>query len=616
MSAKLKISEFVWRGISLYRFYTTLMTWTMNNDKKYHLSSRCWLLYTCTCTPIKLRLQLQELETLSALFFHSTMSTRTSSIDPRNGFCSETKIYHSLRPPVAHPPLSFADFIFSLLHSFPLPPTSSALIDGLTGRSISFADLVPRAKTLASSLRRKVGLRKGDTAFILSSNSVDVPVLYLSLLSIGVVVSPANPASSKQEILHLLSLSRPRIAFATSGTAHKIPSYIRKILIDTVEFESLTASTEARSGDLEPSVTICQSDAAAILYSSGTTGKTKGVLLTHRNFTSVVAAVHASRPARKSPPAVCLATVPYFHIYGFALCLRTIAFGETLVSMERINVQKMLKAIQEYRVSHVAAAPPLVISLIKLDRNVMDSYDLSSLEVVACGGAPLGRDAAALFNCLFPRALLVQAYGLTESTGRVFTTVGPTESKVGGATGKLCPSCEAKIVHPETGIPLPPGKAGELWIRGPAIMKGYVGDEEATARTLDLEGWLRTGDLCYIDEEGFLFVVDRIKELIKCRGYQVAPAELEHLLQSHPEILEAAVVPFPDEKAGQVPVAFVARKNGSTIGESQIKKFIADQVAPYKRIHRVMFIDSLPKNAQGKVLRKDLTKLVMSTAKL
>ncbi|CAN0896188.1 4-coumarate--CoA ligase-like 9 [Linum grandiflorum] len=560
-------------------------------------------------------------------------------IDPRNGFCSQTNTYHSLRPPVPpSTPLSFADYIFSLLNSSPPPPTASALIDAVTGRRVSFAELAPRVKTLASSLRRDLGLRKGDAALIVSSNSIDVPILYLSLLSIGVVVSPANPASSKQEIVHLLSLSRPRIAFASSSSvASKIPSAVKTVLIDSVEFESLAdpgrvgglgtcgGSGQFRSRAVnseigyreleEEPVTVYESDPAAILYSSGTTGRTKGVLLTHGNFTSVVAAVHASRPERKSQ-LVCLSTVPFFHIYGFALCLRTVAFGETMVSMERIEMKKMLKAIEEHRVSHVAAAPPLVMSLIKEDRKVMDGYDLSSLEVVACGGAPLARDAAALFTKLFPSALLVQAYGLTETTGRMFTTVGLAESKVGGATGKLCPSCEAKIVDPETGIPLPPGKAGELWVRGPTIMKGYVGDEEATAKAVDSEGWFRTGDLCYIDQEGFLFVVDRIKELIKCRGYQVAPAELEHLLLSHPEVLEAAVVPFPDEKAGQVPVAFVVRQNGSTVSESQIKDFVADQVAPYKRIRRVLFIESLPKNAQGKVLRKDLTKLLMSTAKL
>ncbi|CAI0381079.1 unnamed protein product [Linum tenue] len=517
-------------------------------------------------------------------------------IDAMSGFCPETKIYHSLRSPVPLPqetaPLSVTDYVFSLINSFPSPPTVSALVDGDTGRRISSSQLISRTESLASSLRRELGLRKGDAAYILAPNSVNIPILYLSLLSLGVVLSPANPASSEREILHQLQLSKPRIAFATSAVAHKIPPTIKIVLLDSLEFESLAAET--RSGESEPRTSVSQSDPAAILYSSGTTGATKGVILTHRNFTYTVALGHAVRTARKTP-AVVLATVPFFHVYGFVFAVRAVALGETLVSMERVEMRKMLKAIEDHRITHVAAAPPLVVAMVKADRKVVDGYDLSSLEVVACGGAPLGRDVAAQLTARFPGVSLVQAYGLTESTGRVFSTVGPTESKVGGATGKLTPETEAKIVDPET---------------------GYVGDEEATARTLDAEGWLKTGDLCYIDDEGFLFVVDRIKELIKCRGYQVAPSELEHLLVSHPDILEAAVVPLPDERAGQVPIAFVVRQNGSTISELQVKEYIAKQVAPYKRLHRVLFTESLPKNAQGKLLRKDLTRLAMSPAKL
>lgn len=208
----------------------------------------------------------------------------------------------------------------------------------------------------------------------------------------------------------------------------------------------------------------------------------------------------------------------------------------------------------------------------------------------------------------------MKGYGLTETTARIFGTVGPKECQVVGATGKLLSNCQAKIVDPESRIPQPPSTPGELWVRGPFIMKGYVGDEEATAAILDSDGWLRTGDLCYIDDEGFLFFVDRIKEMIKYNGYQIAPAELEHLLQSHPDIVDAAVVPFPDEQAGQIPIAFVVRKRWSIIDESQIQDFIAQQVAPYKRIRQVTFVDSLPKNAPGKVLRKELIKLAHSKA--
>lgn len=359
--------------------------------------------------------------------------------------------------------------------------------------------------------------------------------------------------------------------------------------------------------------TVFQSDPAAILYSSGTTGRVKGVILTHRNFISNIASTLAVSTIRETP-AVHLCTVPYFHVYGFVYCLRAAALGETMVSFERFDLQVLLRAIQEFRVTHMAVAPPVVTRMIK-SVGVVKGYDLSSLEVVACGGSALRNSVVEVFKEQFPNILLAQAYGLTESTARVFATSGPTECSVVGATGKLIPNCEAKTVDPETGISLAPNNRGELWVRGASVMKGYLGDEVATAATLDSEGWLRTGDICCINDEGFLFFVDRMKELIKCRGYQVAPAELEHLLQSHPDIDEAAVVPYPDDEAGQLPVAFVVRQTGSIIGESDIKDFIAPLVAPYKRIHRVIFIDSLPRNAAGKVLRKELIKLATAGAR-
>lgn len=174
---------------------------------------------------------------------------------------------------------------------------------------------------------------------------------------------------------------------------------------------------------------------------------------------------------------------------------------------------------------------------------------------------------------------------------------------------------EAKIVDPDTGEALRPGQKGELWLRGPSIMQGYVGDDEATASTLDSEGWLKTGDLCYFDHDGFLFVVDRLKELIKYKAYQVPPAELEQLLQSHQEIADAAVIPYPDEEAGQIPMAYVVRKAGSTLTEAQVMDFIAKQVAPYKKIRRVVFTNSIPKSAAGKILRRELINHALSSSK-
>ncbi|XP_065636541.1 4-coumarate--CoA ligase-like 9 [Quercus suber] len=207
--------------------------------------------------------------------------------------------------------------------------------------------------------------------------------------------------------------------------------------------------------------------------------------------------------------------------------------------------------------------------------------------------------------------LLQMGYGLTETGGAATRALGPEESLQYGSAGRLAENMEAKIVDPETGEALPPGQRGELWLRGPTVMKGYVGDDKATAETFASEGWLKTGDLCYFDSEGFLFIVDRLKELIKYKGYQVPPVELEHLLHSHPEIADAAVIPYPDEEAGQIPMAFVVRKPGSNVTEAQVIDFIAKQVAPYKKVRRVSFINSIPKNPSGKILRRELVALVL-----
>ncbi|KAB1999543.1 hypothetical protein ES319_D12G169500v1 [Gossypium barbadense] len=543
----------------------------------------------------------------------------TLVVDPNSGFCSKTMTFHSLRSPVSLPPesapISFTDFFFFMLQSSPPSPTAVVLIDATTRRRILHTELIFRFENLVTSLRTHFGLSKGDCAVVFTPNNIFTPILYLSLLSIGVVISPVNPAATAPEIHHLIRHSKPVIAFASSDSAHKIPLLKHGVVaIDSVEFESLMESPSEKTENR--GIKVNQSDVATILYSSGTTGGIKGVALTHRNLTAVIAG--GMRPVRSSPTVV-LCTVPFFHVYGLVFSLRSMVSGDCMVitgGSRSFGLRKMYGVIYEYRVSLLALAPPLIVKMVN-DTAIMDGYDLSSLEAVLCGGAHLSKSMIQRLRKRLPKVKLAQAYGLTETTGRVFSTMVPDETQAEGATGKLMPNCEAKIVDPETGAALPPAKPGELWVRGPLVMRGYVDNEEATVGTLDSDGWLRTGDLCYINNEGFLFFVDRIKELIKYKGYQVAPAELEHLLNSHPDVVESAVVPFSDEEAGQVPVAFVVRQSGSNIDESKLKHFVAQQVSPYKRIRRIMFIDSLPKNASGKVMRKELViKLSSATSKL
>ncbi|KAF0919745.1 hypothetical protein E2562_031081 [Oryza meyeriana var. granulata] len=541
------------------------------------------------------------------------------AIDPRSGFCAATRTFHSTRSAGTLPPESLpmtaAAYAFSLLSS--RLPDRPALVDSATGIAVSYPSFLAAVRSLAGGLWSSLGLRPGDVALVVAPSRLDVPVLDFALMSIGAVVSPANPVSTPEEYEHQVKLSNPVVAFAAPEVAAKLPGHVRYIVIGSDEYRRL--ASDGRHAP-PPAVAVKQSDTAAVLYSSGTTGRVKAVAITHRNLIALIA-MHADnreKVAREAaeageqppPPAVTLIPIPLFHVFGFMMVLRSVSMGETSVLMERFDFVAALRAIERYRVTLLPAAPPVLVAMVKSEE--ARRRDLSSLLVIGIGGAPLGREVAEQFAAVFPDVEIVQGYGLTESSGAVAATVGPEESKAYGSVGKLASHLQAKIVDPSTGEELGPGQRGELWVRGPVVMKGYVGDDEATAATVDSEGWLKTGDLCYFNEDGFLYIVDRLKELIKYKGYQVPPAELEHILQSHPEIADAAVIPYPDEEAGQLPMAFIVRQPGSNITEEQVMDYVAKHVAPYKKVRRVAFVTAIPKSPAGKILRRELVQQALS----
>lgn len=547
-----------------------------------------------------------------------TPSHTNATIDPNSGFCSNSRTFYSLRPNVPLPPLSqslsLAEYSLSLLPAATVATGTSAFVDAATGRNLTYSLFLRQVKSLASSLQSLSPLSKGHVALILTPSSLHVPVLYFALLSIGVIVAPANPLSSPSELTHLVRLAKPVIAFATSAITPNIPSLrFGTVLMDSPVFDSMLHN---RNVEAPNKVELSQFDTAAILFSSGTTGRVKGVELTHRNFIAVIAGFNHLRAVRaavaeEEVQPVALFTLPLFHVFGFFMLVRAVATGDTLVFMQRFDFEGMLKAVEKYRITSMPVSPPLIVALAKSE--LVKKYDLHSLKFLGCGGAPLGKEVTEAFATKFPNVEISQGYGLTESGGAGARTLGPDESKRHASVGRLTENMEAKIVDPATGEPLPPGKKGELWIRGPQIMKGYVGDEKASAETLDSEGWLKTGDLCYFDSEGFLYIVDRLKELIKYKAYQVPPAELEHILLTNPEISDAAVIPYPDADAGQIPMAFIVRKPGSNITADQVMKFVANQVSPYKKIRRVSFINSIPKSPAGKILRRELVDYALSS---
>ncbi|KAJ8624849.1 hypothetical protein MRB53_033379 [Persea americana] len=548
------------------------------------------------------------------------MAHGSISVDPRSGFCKSNSTFYSKRKPIPLPSDEFLDittFISSRPHSGTI-----ALIDASTGRHVTFSDLWRAVDSVSTSLSL-LGIRKGDVILLLSPNSIYFPIVCLSVMSLGAVVTTTNPLNTTSEIAKQIADSKPVLAFTTAQLAPKLSDSSLPISILGTEslklgggggrvlpcIEEMMRAEPSRGRVRER---VRQDDTASLLYSSGTTGMSKGVASSHRNLIAMVQTV-MGRFRLDDGEQTFICTVPMFHVYGMAaFATGLLASGSTVVVLSRFEMDEMMAAIGQYRATYLPLVPPILVAMTNHADRLRERYDLGTLQSVLSGGAPLSKEVIEGFREKYPGVTILQGYGLTETTGIGASTDTSEESLRYGTAGMLSPNMEAKIVDPESGKALPVNRTGELWLRGPSVMKGYFSNPEATTSTLDSKGWLRTGDLCYFDEDGFIFVVDRLKELIKYKGYQVAPAELEALLLTHSEIADAAVIPFPDKEVGQYPMAYVVRKAGSNISETQVMDYIARQVAPYKRIRRVAFVAAIPKNPSGKILRKDLIKLATS----
>ena len=366
-----------------------------------------------------------------------------------------------------------------------------------------------------------------------------------------------------------------------------------------------------------PKVSFAPSTHLAVLpYSSGTTGNPKGVMLTHRNL---VANVAQTRPIQDvQPDDVVIAIMPFFHIYGMTVLLNAVLYARArLVMMASFDLEQFLGNIQNHKVTVAYIAPPVAVALAK--HPLVNDYDLSSLRAILSGAAPLDEDLGHAVTDRI-RCRVVQGYGMTELSPvshvtpldggqRLLGSIAPM-----GAVGWTAANSASKLIDSETGdeINVPAeglSETGELWFKGPNVMAGYLGNEKATKETIDDNGWLRTGDLARVDATGCIYIVDRLKELIKYKGYQVPPAELEAVLLGHPGIADAAVIGVIDTESGEeVPKAFVVKQSGAELTEAEVMDFVAGEVAPYKKVRQVEFIDAIPKSASGKILRKDLRK--------
>ena len=299
-----------------------------------------------------------------------------------------------------------------------------------------------------------------------------------------------------------------------------------------------------------------------------------------------------------------IGVLPFFHIYGLTVLVNlALRKGATVVTMPRFDLEEFLTLLQEHRVTFACLVPPIVLALAK--HPSVDKYDLSALERVMTGAAPIDADtmraAAARLD-----ASVLQGYGLTETSPVISAPTRDAATGRPASTSFILPNTEIQIRDIETGASLGPDLDGEIMIRGPQVMAGYLDDPEANAFTLEPDGWLHTGDIGHADADGYLYVVDRLKELIKYRGFQVPPAELEALLVQHPAVMDAAVIPAPDPNAGEVPKAFVVRVPGAEITEGELLSYVSERVPSYKKVRRVEFIDEIPRSLSGKILRRVL----------
>ncbi|KAL4335283.1 hypothetical protein GQ457_07G030650 [Hibiscus cannabinus] len=525
----------------------------------------------------------------------------------------EEIIYRSKLPDIYIPKhLPLHSYCFEKLASVATRP---CLINGTTGKVYTYAEVEITARRVASGLN-KLGIQQGQVIMLLLPNTPEFVLSFLAASFLGAIATTANPFFTPAEVSKQAKASNARLIITQATYVDKVKDFaqdndVKVMCIDSAPEGCLHFSelSQADENDL-PQVNISPDDIVALPYSSGTTGLPKGVMLTHKGLiTSVAQQVDGENPNLYfHTEDVILCTLPMFHVYALnSIMLCGLRAGAAILIMQKFEIGLLLELIQKYKVTIAPIVPPIVLAIAKSSET--EKYDLSSVRIVKSGAAPLGKELEDAVRAKFPCAKLGQGYGMTEAGPVLAMCLGfakePFEIK-SGACGTVVRNAEMKIVDPDTGSSLPRNQAGEICIRGDQIMKGYLNDPEATARTIDKDGWLHTGDIGYIDDDEELFIVDRLKELIKYKGFQVAPAELEAMLIAHPDITDAAVVGMNDVAAGEIPVAFVVKSDKSEISEDEIKQYISKQVVFYKRIGRVFFIEAIPKAPSGKILRKEL----------
>ncbi|KAK8858765.1 hypothetical protein IAR55_002994 [Kwoniella newhampshirensis] len=514
-------------------------------------------------------------------------------------------------------------------------PSTPSFIDGLTGRTLTRDGLEVQAKQLAAGLKKR-GVRTGEVGCIFGMNSLDWAVACFGLQALGVVVSPANYAYTPPELLHQLRDSTSSLTFVQPALlpvllealkldkSYSIPSNRIFLLCSKTDkpkdtkYETLEEVLEDLPKDkldevVQKYVDGLEKKTAYLCYSSGTTGRGKGVETSHHNVTSQIQAVNLVYE-RMNPEDVLLGILPFSHIYGLTVVLQQpLTYNGSVVVLPRFEEAPVLKAIEKHRITWGLVVPPILIAL--LNSSNVTKTTLSSLRGLQSGAAPLSSDLIKAFESRYHHIRITQGYGLTETTPVAHVMTLDEARHHPGSIGRIAPTYQARLVNNDTGKDCEKGERGELWLRGPSVMKGYWRNEEATRGVFAEGGWFMTGDVAVIDEEGYFSIVDRVKELVKYKGFQVPPAELEALLLSHPGVADVGVIGiWSKEQATELPRAYIVPRGGIPSSKEEkirlsieVQKWVEGRVSNHKRLRGgVILIEAIPKSPSGKILRKDL----------
>ncbi|XP_011688625.1 PREDICTED: 4-coumarate--CoA ligase 1-like [Wasmannia auropunctata] len=499
-------------------------------------------------------------------------------------------------------------------------------IDGPTGNRMTYRDLLQKSVKFTKFLQ-KYGIKMGDRIGIATENRLNWLIPVYASYYIGAIVAPYNPMYTEYELQHILNIAKPRIVFVSQRTenlfAKILPKLSWKMELIELDDQSLTTNVRTLTNILnnEPDVDYMKYKPAAIddpsrhplvvLCSSGTTGLPKGVTLPHKNLMAFLTKISKPENADTRSGDRILILVPFYHGYGVGMLLLSLFANCTCIIMPAFEPQLFLTLVQEYKITHLPLVPPILTFLAK--HPLVDSYDFCSVRELICGAAPLAKEIVTAVKTRISIKCIRNIYGMTELSlvNNMSRRDDDDEEFENPGCGRIFPGFLCKVINLETKETLEAGQVGEICYFGEQVMAGYWNNPEMTRQIIDQDGWLHTGDIGYFDNKEKLHVIDRAKDLIKYKGYQVSPSEIETVLLSHPAVKDAAVAAKPDERSGEIPVAFVVNQPGATITAQDLQEFVKLKLSPQKWLRGgVHFVDVIPKNPAGKILRRELRVII------